>query len=90
MDDAALSILIERIRANPLAILSNEITEPSVATAILLSKEWIEEMPDVIDAWLSQPLRAGEVLRHNWNEPAISRLVGKLVRTIRCCLRIRI
>ena len=26
--------------------------------------------------WLSQPLRASEVLRHNWNEPEISQLVG--------------
>ena len=75
VDDAALSILTERIRSNPFTILSDEITEPSVATAILLSKEWIEEMPDVIDVWLSQPLRAGDVLRHNWNEPEISRLV---------------
>ena len=75
MDDSALSILIERIRANPFATLSTRITEPSVATAILLSREWIEEMPDVTDLWLSQPLRAGDVLRHNWNEPEISRLV---------------
>ena len=79
VDDAALSILIERIRSNPFAILSNQITEPSVATAILLSREWIEEMPDVVDLWLSQPLRAGQVLRSNWNEPEISRLIGACV-----------
>ena len=75
VDDTALSILTERIRSNPFSILSDEITEPSVATAILLSKEWIEEIPDVIDVWLSQPLRAGDVLRNNWNEPEIFRLV---------------
>jgi hypothetical protein len=36
-------------------------------------------MPDVVDLWLSQPLRAGQVLRSNWNEPEISRLVGACV-----------
>jgi len=75
VDDAALSILVERIRNNPFEILSKQISEPSVATAILLSKEWIEEKPDIVDLWLSQPLRASEVLRRNWNEPEISRLV---------------
>jgi hypothetical protein len=79
VDDTALSILIERIRSNPFAVLSNQITEPSVATAVLLSKEWIEEMPDVVDLWLSQPLRASQVLRNNWNEPGISRLVEACV-----------
>ena len=75
IDDDALSILIDRIRSDPLGILSKEITEPSVATAILLSKEWIEDIPDVIDIWLSQPLRASQVLRRNWDETSISRLV---------------
>lgn len=75
IDDEALTILINRIRRNPLGILSKEINEPSIATAILLSNEWIEERIDVIDLWLSQPLRAGEVLRKNWKEPDISRLV---------------
>ena len=75
-DDHALEILIERLRKFPLSSLARNPNKPSVATAILLSREWIEDLPDVIDIWLEQPLRASEVLRKNWNEKEITRLVS--------------
>jgi hypothetical protein len=75
VDDDALSILINRIRSNPLNILSADTSHPAIATAILLSEEWIEESIDVTDAWLSQPLRLGEVLLKNWSRNNIATLV---------------
>ena len=75
-DDHALEILIERLRKFPLSSLARNPNKPSVATAILLSREWIEDLPDVIDIWLEQPLRAREVLRKNWNEKEIPKLVS--------------
>jgi len=75
VDDDVLSILIDRIRSNPLNILSSDTSHPAIATAILLSEEWIEESIDVTDAWLSQPLRLGEVLLRNWNRNNIATLV---------------
>ena len=74
-DDTALSILVDRIRKYPLANLAREPNKPSTATAILLSREWIEQIPDVVDLWLTQPLRAREVLRLNWKTSEIERLV---------------
>ncbi len=74
-DDNALSVLVDRLRRIPLSNLTRNPTSASVATAILLSREWFEDLPDVVDLWLSQPLRASEVLRKNWNFPEISRLV---------------
>ena len=76
VDDDALSILIDRIRSNPLSILSSDTSHPAIATAILLSEEWIEESIDVNDAWLSQPLRLGEVLLKNWTRNNITVLVA--------------
>jgi hypothetical protein len=76
VDDDALSILIDRIRSNPLSILSSDTSHPAIATAILLSEEWIEESIDVNDAWLSQPLRLGEVLLKNWNRNNITALAA--------------
>ena len=52
-DDHALSILIDRLREHPLSNLARITNKPSVATAILLSREWIEDLPDVIDTCLS-------------------------------------
>lgn len=75
VDDSALAILINRIRDNPLTILSSDISHPAIATAILLSEEWIEESVDVSDVWLNQPLRVGEVLLKNWNRTNITKLV---------------
>ena len=75
VDISALEILTERIRNNPLGILSLDVKHPAIATVILLSKEWIEEPPDVIDTWLSNPLKVSEVLRLNWNGSNIERLV---------------
>ena len=74
-DDSVLEILVDRIRNQPLNFLSREITHPAVATGILLSREWISDEPDLTDLWLSQPLRASEVLRKNWNQSEIGRLV---------------
>ena len=62
-DDYALGILIDRLRNYPISNLSRNPDKASTATAILLSREWIEHMPDVVELWLSQPLRANEVLR---------------------------
>jgi hypothetical protein len=75
VEDEALSILIDRIRDNPLNIISSDKSHPAIATVILLSQEWFEETIDVNEAWLSQPLRLGEVLRKNWNNHNISLLV---------------
>lgn len=75
-EDTALSILVDRLRRIPLSNLSRNPTKPSVATAILLSREWFEEIPDVIDLWLQAPLRASDVLRKNWHEPEIGKLVN--------------
>ncbi|MGB2276979.1 MAG: ArsR/SmtB family transcription factor [Candidatus Poseidoniaceae archaeon] len=75
-DDHALSILIDRLREHPLSSLARITTKPSVATAILLSREWIEEIPDVVDTWLEQPLRASEVIRKNWREGDIARIAS--------------
>ena len=74
-DDDALSILIDRLREHPLSNLTRFPNKPSVATAILLSREWIEDLPDVTEIWLEQPLRASEVLRKNWRKQDIARLV---------------
>lgn len=74
-DDHALSILIDRLRKYPLSNLARNPNQSSVATAILLSREWIEDLPDVVDIWLEQPLRASEVLRKNWGEQEITKLV---------------
>ena len=75
-DDTALSILIDRLREQPLSNLARITNKPSVATAILLSREWIEDLPDVIDTWLEQPLRASEVIRKNWGEREIARIAS--------------
>lgn len=75
VDEGALTILIDRVRKNPLRILSKKITEPAIATAVLLSREWIDESVDVTEVWLSYPLRVSEVLRLNWDQPNIDRLV---------------
>ncbi len=75
-DDYALSILIDRLRNYPLSNLARDPGIPSVATAILLSREWIEDVPDVVDIWLEQPLRASEVLRKNWGELDIDKLAN--------------
>ena len=75
VDDNALSILIDRIRNNPLNLISSDKSHPAIATAILLSQEWIEEDLDVSKACLSQPLRLSDVLRKNWNSDNISLLV---------------
>ena len=75
VDDKALSILIARIRNNPLRILSKTVTNPAIATAILLSTEWIDIDADVIDCWLTNPLRVSDVLRRNWGKSEIGRLV---------------
>lgn len=75
-DDTALSILIDRLREHPLSNLARITDKPSVATAILLSREWIEDLPDVIDVWLEQPLRAGEVIRKNWGDGEIARIAS--------------
>ena len=75
VDRNALRILTERIRNNPLSILSLDLKHPAIASVILLSEEWIEESLDVIDAWLTQPLQVSDVLRLNWNNSNISRLV---------------
>ena len=72
VDDEALSLLIDRIRNNPLSIIYSDNSHPAIATAILLSEEWFEEPIDVSEAWLSQPLRLGEVLRKNWNNHNIA------------------
>ena len=75
-DDTALSILIDRLREHPMSNLARITNKPSVATAILLSREWVEDLPDVIEAWLEQPLRASEVIRKNWGEPEIARIAS--------------
>ncbi len=75
-DDTALSILIDRLREHPMSSLARITNKPSVATAILLSREWVEDLPDVIEAWLEQPLRASEVIRKNWGEPEITRIAS--------------
>lgn len=75
-DDYALSILVDRLREHPLSNLARITNKPSVATAILLSREWIEYLPDVIDTWLEQPLRASEVIRKNWREKDIARIAS--------------
>ena len=67
VNDDALSKLVKRFRSNPLQMLSADTSHPAIATAILLSREWMEQEIDVASAWLSQPLRLGEVLRKNWN-----------------------
>jgi len=72
VNDDALSKLIKRFRSNPLEILSSDTSHPAIATAILLSREWMEQDIDVASAWLSQPLRLSEVLRKNWNGNDIS------------------
>ena len=74
-DDYALGILIDRLRNYPISNLTRNPDKASTATAILLSREWIEHMPDVVELWLSQPLRANEVLRKNWSEEEIFKLV---------------
>ena len=48
-DDDVLEILIQRIRQEPLRFVSREINHPAIATGILLSREWIEEFPNVVD-----------------------------------------
>jgi hypothetical protein len=73
-DDDVLEILIQRIREEPLRFVSREINHPAIATGILLSREWIEEFPNVVDVWLSQPMRLREVLRKNWSNPEVSKL----------------
>lgn len=75
-DDYALSILIDRLREHPLSNLARITNMPSVATAILLSREWIEDLPNVVDTWLEQPLRASEVIRKNWGEEDIARIAS--------------
>jgi hypothetical protein len=75
VDRDALVILMERIRNNPLSIISLDTNHPAIATVILLSSEWVEEHIDVIEPWLSNPLEVSEVLRKNWNKTGIDRLV---------------
>ena len=75
VDRDALIILMERIRNNPLSIISLDTNHPAIATVILLSPEWIEDSRDVSESWLSNPLEVSDVLRKNWNEPKIERLV---------------
>jgi len=75
VDRDALVILMERIRNNPLSIISLDTNHPAIATVMLLSSEWFEEEIDVTDTWLSNPLEVSEVLRKNWNKPGIERLV---------------
>jgi hypothetical protein len=65
---------MERIRNNPLSIISLDTKHPAIATVILLSSEWFEEDVDVIESWLSNPLEVSEVLRKNWNRAGIERL----------------
>ena len=74
-DDGVLELLINRIRNQPLSFLSTKIVDPAIATGILLSREWIEYLPEVTELWLSQPLRVGEVLRKNWDKPEIESLI---------------
>ena len=74
VDRDALVILMERIRNNPLSIISLDTKHPAIATVILLSSEWFEEDVDVIESWLSNPLEVSEVLRKNWNRAGIERL----------------
>ena len=75
VDRDALIILMERIRNNPLSIISLDTNHPAIATVILLSPEWIEDGRDVSESWLSNPLEVSEVLRKNWNNSKIERLV---------------
>ena len=74
VDRDALVILMERIRNNPLSIISLDTKHPAIATVILLSSEWFEEDVNVIESWLSNPLEVSEVLRKNWNRAGIERL----------------
>jgi len=75
-DDYAMDILIDRVRENPMKVISSEIKNSAVATAILLSNAWIREEIDVIDRWLENPLRVSEVMRVNWDLEGIDRLVS--------------
>lgn len=75
VDQNALIVLTQRIRNNPLSVISLNKDHPAIATVLLLSTEWLEDEPNVIDSWLSNPTEVSEVLRKNWNKPTISRLV---------------
>ena len=74
-DDEIFTVLMDKIRENPLMAVSTRVENPAVATAILLSKDWIREEVEVIDCWLQNPLRVSEVLRENWSSNDIERLV---------------
>ena len=75
LQNDALNELINRIRNNPLIIRSLDTDNPAVATAILLSEEWLDGEYDVVDTWVNQPIRSDEVLKKNWNTTNISKLV---------------
>ena len=75
LQNDALNELINRIRNNPLIIRSLDTDNPAVATAILLSEEWLDGEYDVVDTWVNQPIRSDEVLKKNWNTSNISKLV---------------
>ena len=75
LQNDALDELIHRIRNNPLIIRNLDLNNPAVATAILLSEEWLDGEYDVVETWVNHPIRSDEILSKNWNSSNISRLV---------------
>jgi hypothetical protein len=75
--DEALDELVNRIRANPMLVHQKAelVNNSAMATAILLSIQWFDELPDVITTWLKSPMRIKEVLRVCWEKSFVEQLI---------------
>ena len=73
--DPALDILMERLRSHPYQLISNHSDSPALATAMLMSRQWIEVNSEIVHAWLKNPIRVNDVLKLNWHSKEINDLV---------------
>ena len=75
--ESAFDELIRRIRNNPLLVYQNAESHqyPAMCAAILLSINWFNDVPNVVQNWLKNPIKVKEINRVCWNSPLIKEII---------------